>query len=338
MSLLYVGSKGGIEERLVERAGIPFAGVSAGGIHGLSPAQAARNALRLLRGWGAALQLGRRERPAAVFATGGYASIPVALAAWVLRVPILLYLPDIEPGWAVRFIARLAAKVAVTVEESRRYFPARKVIVTGYPVRAEFHGIERAQARAALQLAPDEPVLLVMGGSRGASRINQALDRVLEEVLELAQVVHLSGQLDWPAVQTRRERLPAALQARYHPYPYLHEIWQAFAAADLVLCRAGASALGELPFFALPAILVPYPHAWRYQRVNAAWLVERGGALQVEDERLEEELLPVLRRLLCDQAVLEEMKVRMRSLARPDAAAKLAEALYELAAPEVWTG
>lgn len=338
VSLLYVGGEGGIEERLVERAGIPFAGVPAGGIHGLSPAQAARNVLRLLRGWRAALQLGRRERPAAVFATGGYASIPVALAAWVLRAPILLYLPDIEPGWAVRFIARLATRVAVTVEESRRYFPARKVIVTGYPVRAEFHRVERTQARAALQLAPDEPVLLVMGGSRGASRINQALDKVLEEVLELAQVVHISGQLDWPIVQARREGLPAALQTRYHPCPYLHEIWQAFAAADLVLCRAGASALGELPLLGLPAVLVPYPYAWRYQRVNAAWLVERGAALQVEDERLEEELLPVLRRLLCDQAALEEMKARMRSLARPDAAAKLAEALYELAAPEIRTG
>ncbi|MCX7682853.1 MAG: UDP-N-acetylglucosamine--N-acetylmuramyl-(pentapeptide) pyrophosphoryl-undecaprenol N-acetylglucosamine transferase [Anaerolineae bacterium] len=332
VSLLYVGSRGGVEERLVERAGIPFVGVPAGGIHGLGPAQAVRNMCKLLEGWKVALELGRRERPAALFATGGYASIPVALAAWTLRVPILLYLPDIEPGWAVRFIARLATKVAVTVEQSQGYFPARKVMVTGYPVRAEFYGVERARARASLQLASDGPVLLVMGGSRGASRINQALNRVLELVLELAQVVHLSGELDWPAVQARYNGLPAALQARYHPYPYLHEIWLALAAADLVLCRAGASTLGELPFFALPALLVPYPHAWRYQRTNAAWLTERGAALQVEDERLEEELLPALRGLLSDQSVLEEMKARMRALARPDAAARLAGALYALAA------
>jgi len=331
-SLLYVGGEGGVEEHLVGQAGIPFVGIPAGGIHGLTPMRAVQNALRLLRGWKAALRLGRRERPAALFATGGYASIPVALAAWTLRVPILVYLPDIEPGWAVRFIARLATRVAVTVEESRGYFPEHKVIVTGYPVRPEFHKVERSEARAALQLTPDEPVLLVMGGSKGASSINHALERVLEQVLELVQVVHLSGEHDWTRVQARHEHLPEVLRVRYHPYRYLHEIWLALAAADLALCRAGASTLGELPFFALPAILVPYPHAWRYQKVNAAWLVERGGALQVDDERLGEELLPTLRRLLSDRAILEEMRTRMRTLARPDAAARLAQVLCALAA------
>nr|HID13875.1 hypothetical protein [Anaerolineae bacterium] len=131
VEVLYVGGQGGVEERLVTRAGLRFVGVPAGGVHGLTPWRAAWNLIKLMQGWGAAYRLGRRERPAALFATGGYASVPVALAAWVLRVPILVYLPDIEPGLAVRFIARLAARVAVTVEDSRAYFPARKVVVTG---------------------------------------------------------------------------------------------------------------------------------------------------------------------------------------------------------------
>ncbi len=330
VEVLYIGGAGGVEEQLVARAGLRFVGVPAAGVHGLAPRQAARNLVKLMRGWGVAYRLGRRERPAALFATGGYASVPVALAAWALRVPILVYLPDIEPGWAVRFIARLAARVAVTVEDSRAYFPARKVVVTGYPVRIEFHGLGQAEARTSLGLVPDVPVLLVIGGSRGARGINRALSKVLEPVLELAQVVHVSGELDWPWVAERRESLPAALRARYHAFPYLHEIGLALAAADLALCRAGAMTLGELPFFGLPAVLVPYPHAWRYQRVNAEWLVKRGAAIALENGRLSEELLPTVRRLLSDRVALAEMAERMRALARPDAAARLAKELQAL--------
>jgi UDP-N-acetylglucosamine--N-acetylmuramyl-(pentapeptide) pyrophosphoryl-undecaprenol N-acetylglucosamine transferase len=207
------------------------------------------------------------------------------------------------------------------------------VVVTGYPVRAEFHWLERTQARATLGLRPDgdEPVLLVMGGSTGARGINQALSGVLEQVLELTQVVHVSGELDWPWVQERREALPEPLRGRYHAFPYLHEMGAALAAADLTLCRAGASTLGELPFFGLPAVLTPYPHAWRYQRVNAEWLVERGAAVLVDEERLPRELVSTVRRLLSDRAALAEMSDRMRSLARTDAAVQLAGELLALA-------
>jgi len=337
LEILYVGREGGVEERLVKRAGLRFVGVPAGGVHGLAPWRAAWNLIKLMQGWSAAYRLGRRERPAALFATGGYASVPAALAAWTLRVSILVYLPDVEPGWAARFIARLAARVAVTVEDSRAYFPVHKVVVTGYPVRAEFHNLDLAEARNSLRLVPDVPVLLVMGGSRGARGINQALSRVLEQVLELAQVVHVSGELDWPWVTERHEVLPAALEARYHAFPYLHEMGLALAAADLAVYRAGASTLGELPFFGLPAVLVPYPHAWRYQRVNAEWLAGRGAAVVLEDERLGEELLPTLHRLLSDQVALGEMAERMRALARPDAAARLAGELRALAGGSVHT-
>jgi len=310
-------------------------GVPAGGVHGLAPWRAVWNLVKLVQGWGVACRLGRRERPAALFATGGYASLPVALAARALRVPVLVYLPDIEPGLAVRVIARLAACVAVTVEDSRAYFPAHKVVVTGYPVRAEFHGLDRAGARDSFGLEPEVPALLVLGGSRGARSINQALSGVLEQALELAQVVHVSGELSWPWVAERREALPLPLRARYHAFPYLHdEMGLALAAADLVLCRAGASTLGELPFFGLPAVLVPYPYAWRYQRVNADWLVERGAAVRLDDERLAAELLPTLRRLLGDRAGLGDMAARMRALARPDAATRLAQELHNLA----WRG
>jgi UDP-N-acetylglucosamine--N-acetylmuramyl-(pentapeptide) pyrophosphoryl-undecaprenol N-acetylglucosamine transferase len=332
VEILYVGGKGGVEEQLTARVGLPFAGVPAGGVHGLGPLRAAGNLVRLMQGARAAYRLGRQERPAALFATGGYASVPVALAARTLGVPILVYLPDVEPGQAVRFIARLAARVAVTVEDSRAYFPARKVVVTGYPVRTGLRRLSRTEAQAELGLAPDEQVLLVFGGSRGARSINQALTENLEPLLEMAQVVHISGELDWPWVQERHEALPEWLRARYYAVPYLHEeMGAALAAADLAICRAGASALGELPLFGLPAVLVPYPHAWRYQRINADWLARQGAAVRLDDERMGAELLPTLQGVLGDLTMLQEMAERMRALARPDAAARLADELLALA-------
>ena len=175
-------------------------------------------------------------------------------------------------------------------------------------------------------------MVLVFGGSHGARSINRAVVGHLESLLREAQVVHVSGELDWPWVAERAEALPPELRGRYHPYPYLHEeMGQALAAADLAVCRAGASTLGELPYFGLPAVLVPYPHAWRYQRVNAGWLAERGAAVVLEDERLDELLLPTVRGLLADPERLARMRARSLALARPDAAARLAEALWALA-------
>jgi UDP-N-acetylglucosamine--N-acetylmuramyl-(pentapeptide) pyrophosphoryl-undecaprenol N-acetylglucosamine transferase len=329
--ILYVGGKGKVEEQLAARAGLRFVGVPVGGIHGLPPWQVAWNLIKLALGWLAVLLMGLRERPAALFATGGYASVPVALAAWMLRVPILVYLPDMEPGWAVRFIARLAARVGVTVEEAAAHFPAHKAVVTGYPVRAEFHQIDRSEARSAFGLSPEAPVLLVMGGSTGAQGINRPFCEMLEQVLELAQVIHVTGKIDWPWIQERREALPAALHARYQVHDYVHDMGKAFAAADLAVCRAGASILGELPFFGLPAVLVPYPHAWEYQRVNADWLAERGAAVWLREERLSEDLLPTLRQLLGERETRAAMAEHMRALARPDAAARLAGELLALA-------
>ena len=187
------------------------------------------------------------------------------------------------------------------------------------------------EVRASLGLEPEEPVLLVMGGSTGAQGINRPFGEVLERVLKLTQVIHVTGTIDWPWAQERRETLPEALRAHYHVYDYVHEMGKVFAAADLAICRAGASVLGELPFFGLPAVLVPYPHAWDYQRVNADWLAERGAAIRLEQERLDEELLPTLRRLLGDRKSLTEMAGRVRSLARPDAAQRLADEWLSLA-------
>lgn len=170
----------------------------------------------------------------------------------------------------------------------------------------------------------------MFGGSKGARSLNRALGKVLDRVLARWQVIHISGTLDAAEAQARREMLDDDLKSRYKLFAYLHgeEMGLALAAADLVVSRAGASALGELPLMGLPAILVPYPFAWRYQKVNADYLVEQGAAMRLDDEKLSQELLPIL---LGDEARWAAMRERARRLAHPEAASVLASQLRALA-------
>jgi UDP-N-acetylglucosamine--N-acetylmuramyl-(pentapeptide) pyrophosphoryl-undecaprenol N-acetylglucosamine transferase len=332
-AVLWVGSRGGMEEELVTRAGLPFKAIRGAGVHGVGR-RLPLNALRLALGFFDALALVRDYQPNALLVTGGFVTAPVALAAWVSRVPILIYLPDIEPGLAAQFISRFARRIAVTAEASRKYFDARKVVVTGYPTRSELRSAARAEAVSRFGLDPARRTVLVTGGSRGARSINRAVFAALPEWLKDYQVIHLSGQLDWAEAERARDALPADLRARYHAFPYLHEMGLALAAADAVVSRAGASALGEYPLFGLPAILVPYPHAWRYQKVNADYLVERGAAIRVNDEDLPARLAPEVRALLGDRERLAHMRAAARSAAAPEAARRIAQELAALAGAE----
>jgi UDP-N-acetylglucosamine:LPS N-acetylglucosamine transferase len=330
--VLWVGGEGGMEASLVQREGIAFTAVPAAGIHGVGLRHLPGNALRLARGIPAAHHVIRRFEPDALLLTGGYVGVPVALAAG--RRPRVAYVPDIEPGLALRVVCRNADTVCVTADASRSFYPAgQRVVVTGYPTRPGLHVTDKADARVRLGLQVDVPVLLVFGGSRGARSINQALWSCLDDVLGIAQVVHVTGELDWPRVAAAREHLEATLGQRYHPHAYLHEeMGLAFAAADLAVARAGASTLGELPLFGLPAALVPYPYAWRYQELNAEHLVSEGAAVLVRDEDLARQLLPTIRGLLADRGKLRAMSAAARRLSRPDAAQLIAAEIERAAA------
>ena len=183
------------------------------------------------------------------------------------------------------------------------------------------------------------PVLVVFGGSSGARSINRALFAALPELLGEMQVVHISGRLDWSEVEAAQTRLAQDLAQdfveRYRAYPYLHEeMGAALASADLVASRAGASSLGELPLYGLPAVLVPYPYAWRYQMVNAQYLEKRGAAVIISDAELGSKLTGIVRDLMADHQRLAGMGAAMRSLAKPNAAQQIAGLLGSLATSE----
>jgi len=325
---LWVGSEGGMEADLVKRAGLPYRLIPAAGVHGVSMRELPGNLLRLTRGVLASRRILRGFRPDVLFFTGGYVAVPMALAG--RNIPTMLYVPDIEPGMALKSLANFADRIAVTAPDSQSYFK-QHVFVTGYPLRPDLSNWERYQARTALGLSSNKPTVLIFGGSKGARSLNQAILASLSELLAMAEVVHISGQLDWDDIATAEANLTAAQRKRYHTFPYLHEMGKALAAADLVVSRAGASSLGEFPFFELPAVLVPYPHAWRYQKVNATYLAWYGAAVIIDDSRLQEELLVTIKVLLENPGKLKSMKNAMHNLAKPDAAQAIASQIIELA-------
>lgn len=329
--LLWIGSRGGIEEDLVGRTGTDFVGLAAGGLRGVGVLATMRNTFRIAGSVGRARAILRRFKPNVVLVTGGYACVAVTLAAWLQHIPVVIYLPDIVPGLAIRFLSRFAAKVTVTSEESYHFFPREKVVVTGYPVRPEVYGIEPDQARRALGLDPEAKTLLVFGGSRGAQSINRALVAGLAELLSVCQVLHISGRLDADWVAGTAKRLPESLQEQYHHHAYLHDMPQALVAADLAVARAGAATLGEFPAARLPALLVPYPHSGQHQNPNAEYMARNGAARVLPDAELGEKLVPTVLALLADEQALMEMRESAHAMARPDAAEAIAAQLWLLA-------
>jgi len=324
--ILWVGSEGGMEAGLVARAGLDFKAIQAAGVHGVSLAKLPGNLAKLVRGYQQSRKILKEFRPDVLFFTGGYVAIPMALAG--RRYQSLLYVPDIEPGLALKTLAKFSDNIALTTPESKKWFSEKsKMTITGYPLREDIKKWSKPEAQQYFGLDPDLPAILFMGGSSGARSINQAVVAILDQLLEDYQVIHLTGHLDWEPVQA------ATVNAgdRYHPFPYLHEIGAALAAADLAISRAGASSLGEYPYFGLPAILVPYPHAWHYQKVNADYLVERGAAVMIRDEELQFDLLPLIKDVMDNPAYLEHMSRAMSALSQPLAAERIAALLFEMA-------
>ena len=332
--LLYVGSAGGQETVLVEKAGLPFQAVSSGPIRGRSPVELLMNTAKIGQGWIESRKLLKEFRAQIVLSTGGYASFPLALAAYSQGLPLILYLPDVRPGWAVQLIARMARQIAVSTESACTSLPTGKTIVTGYPVRSVFQVTNRSQARELLNLGMNEKVLFISGASQGAQTINLSVAENINSLLKLCEVIHITGLSEANKMRLIRNDLPEGLRRRYHLFDYMHEdLPSAMAAADLAVCRSGASVIGELPASSLPAILVPYPYAGGHQRDNARYLEEHGAGIIIENSDLPNQLLPMVSELLTDKHRLDTMAEASQRLAQPKAASDIARLIVNEIGP-----
>ena len=330
LELLYIGVRGKIDAEIAAREGMAFRAVTAGPLRVGSVLGTARGGVKLAAGTAQAFSILRRFKPDVVFASGGYGSVGVGLAAWARRGKLLVFLPDVEAGLAVKTLAKVASRIAVTVPAAQAAMPSGKTVLTGYPVREAFFEAERVAARERLGLDPRLPTLLVSGASSGASQLNHAVSSWATDFLEIGQLVHLCGTADEAWLRAGVEMLSAEEQSRYHLYGYMHEEMPlAMAAADLAVMRAGASVLGELPATRLPAILVPGEYEGWDQTPNAKYLEDNEAAVMLPKERIGE-LQSMVMYLINNEMRLTNMRAALGKLAKPEAAEELARVLVGL--------
>lgn len=277
--VLFVGTEQGIEGRVLPKEGLTVRFVPVGRLKGMGFGSALKTVITLPQSLARSVGLLRQERPDAVVGVGGYASGPVALAAWLLRIPLVIVEPNSYAGLANRVLGRFAKKVFVCFpgKDRQGFFPASKKVLTGPLVRKGLDQGNRDKALAEFGLGPGRFTVLAMGGSGGAHAINMTMMEAARELKDVPdiQVLHQTGEKDAADVKDgyRKAGVIAVV------LPYIHDMAGAYAAADLVVSRSGATTVAELAVLGKRAVLVPYPYAAdNHQEYNARSLAERGGA------------------------------------------------------------
>jgi len=313
----FVGTARGIETRLVPQAGFPLYLVNIGALNRVSLATRLRTLVSLPLSIFAAMRILRSFGAQAVIGVGGYAAGPATIAAVLLRIPVVLFEPNVVPGYANRAVARFAANAAVHFEQTGRWF--RRFEVTGVPVRPAFFNLPPKRG-------PGQPSLLVFGGSQGAHALNRIIRDAAPELhqrIRGLRIEHQTGNREFEELRRYYDEAEWRVEAK----PFIDDMPQAFADADLIVCRSGASTVAEIAAAGKCALFVPFPGAADdHQLRNAELLGRENAALLIpESELTAERFVKELTALFADPARMSEMAAKARTLAHPDAAAHIAE-------------
>ncbi len=281
-----------------------------------------------------------RLYPDVVVSKGGYGSVPTVLAAHILRIPVIIHESDAKPGRANLFAAKFAVKIAISFESAEKYFPEKvrsKIARTGIPIRKALTRVETEGARQYLGLEPQIPTILILGGSQGATRINEAVLSALPNLVSFANIIHQTGQTNIKNVEAvaRVELAKESHASRYHPINYLSEVslQRAAGVADLIVSRAGANSIAEISLWKRPAIIIPIPESVSHdQRTNAYTYAETGAAIVIEDENLTPHLLvSEIQRIISDPELGKRMVLGASGFADINAARTLASEILGIA-------
>jgi UDP-N-acetylglucosamine--N-acetylmuramyl-(pentapeptide) pyrophosphoryl-undecaprenol N-acetylglucosamine transferase len=275
--VIYVGS-GGVEKNLATQAGIPFEEILTGKLRRYFSLQNLLDVARIIIGFFQAIILMLKLRPNVVFSKGGFVAVPVTLAAWFVRVPVITHESDYSPGLANKIITPFSRKIIYTFPETEKFLPKLKSMFVGTPVRQELLSGDAARGREICGFDNDKKILLVMGGSQGAQRINEALKSILPKITQNLNVVHITGKgksIDYTG-------------KGYVGFEFLgNELTHVFAAANLVVSRAGANSVFELLALRKPMLLIPLEIGSRGDQVlNARSFVANGWALSLSEKEL----------------------------------------------------
>lgn len=313
-----------LEHQTIPGLGIPFYHITSAKLHRRFVLRSLFSLWKLGIGFFQSFVLLVRFKPQVVLSFGSYVSLPVALAAWSLRVPIVLHEQTSASGLANRIISRFAKRVALSFPESLPYFPKEKTVITGNIVRESIFKI--GQERLTRKRNPT-PVLYITGGSRGSQLINEQVMAVLSKLLSRFKIYHQTGWIDFKKIESVKDRLPQGLRKNYNITPLYSpgEVEEIYKEADLVISRAGANTISELAVCAIPAILIPIPwSAGNEQEKNAGLLVKRGLGILLPQKKLNEStLLKAVEKAWKNIDKFEANAKKAKELVPKDAAQKL---------------
>lgn len=323
--ILFVGAASGVETRIVPAEGFDIETLRVTGMKGKGIAKKIASTARFASAMMSARAILKRFAPDVVLGVGGYASGPVCAASVITGTPLALAEQNAMPGMTNRWLGRYARKAFVTWKESLEWFPRDAGMVTGNPIRPEFHNVKRSRADGRLGI-------LVIGGSQGATSINKAMTQAIAELNAFAgkiRVVHQTGAKDIEAAQSAY----SGAGFEWETEAFLNDMPQRLADADLVISRAGAGAVAEICAVGRSAVYIPFPHAADdHQAKNADALVKSGAAMMIPDSELNAQaVVNLVRRFVNDGKGLKEMAAKAAALAKKDAASMIADELIKIA-------
>jgi len=328
---LYIGSQKGIEKKIVSQEKIPFQSIKIK--QGINRSHLLKSVFTACysvpESFWEARSLIQQFRPDAVIGTGGYVSFPVVCAGEFLGYPTFIHEQNAWPGLTNRILARKATCTMLTFPEAQNHLQAKRIALTGLPVRPEILQTQREEAQTFLQLEKNRFTVLIFGGSLGAASINQATEAMLPDLLETSlQLIWITGAKHYESIQKRLQEqgfLQENHPLKIHLYPYLYEMAQAMAASDLAVCRCGAATLSELQMVGLPAVLIPYPYATEnHQEKNGMSLVQQGAGVLIADSGLNAGTLrEAIEGIWKNPEKQQKMREQMKSLAQPDSLQKI---------------
>lgn len=347
LEILWIGSKNGPEKDFADRHGIAYDHVAVGKFRRYTPSgldfggdpmsmglnifDAIKLPFGIIQAYFRIADFG----PDVIFSKGGYVSLPVVIAGRLLSIPVIIHESDALPGLSNRIAARFATTILTGFLETKKYFGNRKnVRVSGNPVRREILDGNREEAYGLFHLSPSRPVVLIMGGSLGSSRINQVVVGAVESLLSMAQVVHLTGDFDWIKIAPHAARLEPK---GYRAFPHLTDnMAHALALADIVVTRGGANSLSELSTLAKSMIIIPLESSTGgHQTENANVYAKHSAAVVLPESRLDgETLIQSIRDLLSDPGKRAELSANARKLSHTEASrAIVKEILKSVSSP-----
>ena len=324
-NILFIGTEKGLEQKIIPKEGFKIRYITVEGLNKKISLKTIASAFVGVKGYIGARKIIKDFKPDIVIGTGGYVCGPVVLAAFLKKIPTIIHEQNAIPGVTNKILSKFATKIAISVKESEKYFPKNKVTFTGNPVRDQIINLDRSRSREVWGMDMQKPVVLVVGGSRGAKNINNAITDIIPRLNEEnVQLIFITGENQYDDILKRLDQNGVNIKKLkgIKIFPYIFNMHDALGACDLIVSRAGATILSEITIVGIPAILIPSPFvANNHQEYNAIALEENGAAILIKESQLKSNMLvEQILNIVKNKNTMYSMSLNSKRMAVNDAA------------------